>query len=269
MQNFGTYKPTQPPTINDIKRVEDLFLLNEYRVIGEEGQKRADELFKNGSNISGIIDFCKKYKKKEYADKLKAQANLNKRFKTRTFEKFNAYTPELKKAYIQAKKYAELLPEIIEDGTNIIFEGHGCVGTGKTHLAYAIANYGLNNSIPVKVVSITELVNTVSYSNIDLTLKKTLLNIELLIIDDLGKECGYDWLLFEIYGILNHRYENCKPTVITTEDTIFELRQHYKVKTNDGIKDRGKSIFSRICENVVVVNMQGEDYRLKRFEREV
>ena len=48
MQNCKTYKSIQPLTINDINKVEDLFLLNEYRVISKEGQKRADELFKNG-----------------------------------------------------------------------------------------------------------------------------------------------------------------------------------------------------------------------------
>lgn len=255
-------------TINDITKVEDLFLIDEYRALNETGQEKAAELFAQGATINKVVDFCKKYRKKERADVLKAQANLNKRFRNRTFEKFNDYTPEFKTALVKAKKYADLLPEIIEDGTNIVFEGHGCVGTGKTHLAYAIANYGLDNGIPVKVVNSTELVNAVSYSSLDVKLKKTLLNIDLLVIDDLGKECGYDWLLFELYGILNHRYENCRPTVITTEDTIADLRRHYKVKTEDGIKDRGKSIFSRICENVVIVNMQGDDYRLKRFEME-
>ena len=246
--------------------IDDLFLLKDYRNISENGQKEADKLLEQGTKIADIIDFCKKYALKERADKLKEKANLNKRFKIRTFDNFKAYTPELKKALEKAKKYADLLPQIIDDGTNIVFEGHGCVGTGKTHLAYSIANYGLDNGIPVKVVNATELVNTVSYSNLDKELKQSLLDIELLVIDDLGKECGYDWLLFELYGILNHRYENCKPTVITTEDTIGELRKHYKVSTKDGIKDRGKSIFSRICENVVIVNMQGNDYRLNRRE---
>lgn len=253
-------------TINDISKDTDLFLIDEFRILSEQGQEKAKELFNNGTKPAEIIDFCKKYKQKELADKLKAQANLNKRFRVRTFKNFNAYTPELEKAFNKAKKYADLLSEILEDGTNIVFEGHGCVGTGKTHLAYSIANYGLENGIPVKVVNSTELVNAVSYSNLDTKLKKSLLDIPLLVIDDLGKECGYDWLLFELYGILNHRYENCKPTVITTEDTLSELRNHYKVKTDDGIRDRGKSIFSRICENVVIVDMRGDDYRLKRFE---
>lgn len=253
-------------SINDIERDTDLFLIDEFRTSSDQAQKEAAELFNKGGSVAEVIDFCKEYKVKQFARELKAKANLSKRFKRRTFETFKAYTPDLQTAYNKAKKYADLLPEIIEDGTNIVFEGHGCVGTGKTHLAYAIANYALDNGTPAKVVNATELVNAVSYSNLDKDLKKSLLDIPLLVIDDLGKECGYDWLLFEIYSILNHRYEHCKPTVITTEDTIADLRKHYKVKTDDGIKDRGKSIFSRICESVVIVSMKGEDFRLKRFE---
>ena len=243
---------------------EKLFYLDCFRAINDKGQEKAKELFRNGGTVKEVVKFCKDYKNKEIADRYREKANLSKRFQQRTFEKFNAYTKELKTAYEKAKKYADLLPQIIEDGTNIIFEGHGCVGTGKTHLAYSIANYALNNGVPTMVVNTTQLANFLSYSCIDKETKKKLLEVPLLVIDDLGKECGYDWLLSEIYGVLNHRYECCKPTVITTEETIAELRQHYKVKTNDGIKDRGKSIFSRICESVVIVPVIGNDYRLKR-----
>lgn len=262
MQNIKFYKSPPRKTINDIDREEDLFLIDEYRAISEKGQEKAKELFRQGTNILQIIDFCKKYRNKDIADKLKAEANLVKRFRIRTFENFKPYTLELKRAYEKAKKYADLLPEIVEDGTNIIFEGHGCVGTGKTHLAYSIANFALDSGIPVKVFNAVELANAVSYTNLDRKVKQSMFNISLLVIDDLGKEIGYEWLLSELYGVLNHRYENCKPTIITTEETIGDLRTQYTVNG----KDKGKSIFSRICENVVIVSMQGDDYRLKRFD---
>ena len=248
-------------TESPIKSEMDLFLIDEYRVMSEKGQEEANELFLNGAKISEIISFCKGYKKKEYAEKLKAEANLVKRFKIGKFENFNPYTPELQAAYNKAKKYVDLLPEIIEDGTNIVFEGHGCVGTGKTHIGYSIINAALDCGIPAKVYNAMDFVNAVSYSSLDKNVKKLMLDIPLLMLDDLSKICGYDWLLSELYGVLNHRYEHCKPTILTIEETIGELRKQYIING----KDRGKSIFSRICENVVIVSMQGDDYRLKRF----
>ena len=65
------YKTPPPKTINDIDREEDLFLINEYRVLSEKGQEEAKELFRNGKTIQELISFCKKYTKQEYANKLK------------------------------------------------------------------------------------------------------------------------------------------------------------------------------------------------------
>lgn len=253
-------------SLDEIKNPDELYLIDEFCELTIEEQKEARFAFENGTSPDKIIDLCKKLKLKREAQKLKAEANMSKRFKKRTFETYNAYSFELKEALRKAKKYASLLPQMLEDGTNLIFEGHGCVGTGKTHLACAIANYALDSGIPTKVFSATNLASAVSYNALDKELKKYLLNSPLLVLDDLGKECGYDWLLAELYGILNYRYENCKPTIITTEDTIKDLRSRYKVKTENGIKDHGKSIFSRICENVVIIPVKGDDYRLKRFE---
>lgn len=251
-------------TDNPIKSEMDLILIDEYRVISSKGQEKANELFLKGATIPEIIEFCKDYTKKEYAEKLQREANLVKRFKMCTFERFNPYTQEFKTAYNKAKKYVDLLPEIIEDGTNIVFEGHGCVGTGKTHIGYSIINAALNSGIPAKAYNSMEFTNAVSYSSLDKKTKQIMLDIPLLMLDDLSKICGYDWLLLELYAVLNYRYEHCKPTILTIEETISELRKQYIING----KDRGKSIFSRICENVVIVDMRGDDYRLKRFEME-
>lgn len=249
--------------VDNTKKV-DLFLYDDFRHAPDEVQEKCHILYNNGASLKDALSFCRKEVLRLSADRLKKEANLSKRFKERTFETFKPYTDILKTAFNKAKKYAELLNDCLQDGTNIIFEGHGCVGTGKTHLAYAIANYALDNGVPTRIINTTQLVTALSYKTVDENFKKSLYSVPLLVIDDLGKECGYDWLLFEIYGILNARYESCKPTVITTEDTIADLSKYYQVSTASGIKNRGKSIFSRICENVVFVSVTGDDYRLKR-----
>ncbi|MBQ9149828.1 ATP-binding protein [bacterium] len=244
----------------------DLQTIGEFNTMPEFEQKTAINMLENGAKIVDIQLYCQRASKRRAARYLREKANLSKRFSQRTFENFNAYTQDLKNAYEKAKKYADLLPSIIEDGTNIVFEGHGHVGVGKTHLAYSIANNALDIGIPTITINTMELIEVFNFTNPNKEMKQSLFDVDLLVIDDLGKECAYDWILSEMYRILNHRYENCKPTAITTEDTISTLRQMYKVKSTDGtIKDRGKSLFSRICENVVIVPVIGEDYRMKRF----
>ena len=261
----------QPPSGKVVRKMEkingyDLETIGEFNTMPEFEQKEAIKMLQKGVKIVDIQLYCQKSSKRRAVRQLREKANMSKRFSQRTFENFNAYTQELKNAYEKAKKYSNLLPDIIKDGTNIVFEGRGNVGVGKTHLAYSIANKALDIGIPTITINSMELVETLNFTNTDKKTKQTLFNIDLLVIDDLGKECAYDWILSEIYKLLNYRYENCKPTAITTEDTISTLRQMYKIKSSNGtMKDHGKSLFSRICENVVIVPVIGEDYRIKRF----
>ena len=60
-------------------------------------------------------------------------------------------------------------------------------------------------------------------------------NVDLLIIDDIGKEKGTDWVCEQIYTIINKRYEKMLPTVLTTESTMDVLRHGcYLLKSGHG-----------------------------------
>ena len=143
----------------------DLFQYIEFRKISVEGQRKAQNMLDEGVSINEILKFCRDFENKEKAADLKKAANLSKKFSLCTFDRFNPYTAELKNAYSKALRYAKSLDEIINEGLNLIFEGHGCVGTGKTHLAYSIANYALENGVPTIAVNISQLVNALNYDN--------------------------------------------------------------------------------------------------------
>ena len=77
-----------------------------------------------------------------------------------------------------------------------------------------------------------------------------------LTIDDLGKERGTEWVCEQIYAILNARYLAEKPTIITTENSIEDLKNNYS--------ENGKAILSRLKENFISVAMIGQDYRTNK-----
>ena len=81
-------------------------------------------------------------------------------------------------------------------------------------------------------------------------------DVELLIIDDLGKEKGTEWVCETVYGIINKRYEQMKPTIITTEKPMAAMTSHYEGK--------GKAILSRISEDFFLIRLNGKDYRQRR-----
>jgi DNA replication protein DnaC len=66
---------------------------------------------------------------------------------------------------------------------------------------------------------------------------------QLLILDDLGVEKETDWACEKLDTIVNHRYENALPTVITSNT----------LDISDRIRDR--------CRQGLVVRLTGESYR--------
>jgi hypothetical protein len=137
-------------------------------------------------------------------------------------------------------------------------------GNGKSHLAVgALQEYtkryvDRNDSTPlVLFVSFTKLLLAIRstyedkekvISDADIIL--TLGDIDLLIVDDFGAEKCSAFVLATMYAIFNSRYENCLPTIFTTNLSYHEIEVNYTSR-----------ILSRMTEGDVI-NVDGEDQRL-------
>ena len=78
-------------------------------------------------------------------------------------------------------------------------------------------------------------------------------NADLLIIDDLGTELTNSFVSSQLFSCLNNRHMRKKPTIITTNLSLGELRDRYS--------DR---IFSRITSNYDVCKLTGRDIRMQK-----
>ncbi len=124
----------------------------------------------------------------------------------------------LEKAFRAAKEYAE------HPRGWLVFMG--TYGTGKTHLAAAIANYQYDQGKPPMFVQVPDLLDhlratfspnsSVSY---DLRFDEVR-TAPLLILDDLGTQSMTPWVREKLYQLFNSRYFAELPTVITTSDLL-------------------------------------------------
>jgi len=192
----------------------------------------------------------------EKAQRLIENSNLGKRFKERTFDTFDQ--SRCKTAYETALKYAREFDS--NEGQGILFTG--TYGTGKTHLAAAITNYIISEfGISVKFGTFIDLLANIkaSFSKDCVTseedLVNAMMNIDLLVIDDIGKEKNTEWSNAILYRLINRRYENYKPTIITSNLSIAELENEI-----------GKATVSRIIEMCDGVKMDGSDYRKEKLK---
>jgi len=67
------------------------------------------------------------------------------------------------------------------------------------------------------------------------TILKNLANADLLIIDDLGTEFKGEWSVSRVYSIIDSRYRNGLPLIITTNFTMQDLKARYGDRTHDRI----------------------------------
>ena len=199
------------------------------------------------------------YLKKQKQERLYKTSMMNPRLKEYTFENYEVKNYN-RSAYRKAKEYAENYLNGTERNSLYITGG---VGTGKTHLAASIANELIKNEKTVVFGTLINLLNEIRDSYSSDTEKEGLIidrysKVDMLIIDDLGKERPSEWVLEKLFTIINNRYENRLPVIITTNYNRERLRERLSDNKNYEISD---SIISRLYEMCKGISIIGKDKR--------
>jgi DNA replication protein DnaC len=131
----------------------------------------------------------------------------------------------------------------------------GDVGTGKTTLAMIVSMAALDAGRTVAIYSLPRLLNLVRDA-IDseggmVAFLDRLAAVDLLHIDDLGAENTTDWVLEQLYSIVNTRYEDERAMIVTTNKNYEELIEQ--------LGERTVSRLVAICGNGLP--LYGEDDR--------
>jgi DNA replication protein DnaC len=114
----------------------------------------------------------------------------------------------------------------------------GTYGVGKTHLAAAIANLAVGVGVPTLFLTVPDLLDWLRYSygsheaNFE-TRFEEIRNINLLVLDDLGTQNATPWAEEKLYQILNHRYVNRLPMVITSNQALDEIEGRIQSRLRD------------------------------------
>lgn len=121
------------------------------------------------------------------------------------------------------RQFCARIDEMLDEGRGMWFLGSP--GTGKSHLAYLISQHALAANRSVAIYTGPRLLDEIrrtydsdeSGSTLDLIDRLT--SVELLHIEDLAVARPTDWVLEQLYNIINGRYENEKSIVFTCDLT--------------------------------------------------
>jgi len=159
--------------------------------------------------------------------------------KEMTFETFEPHGSKLLGQQHQASiEYAfKTSRKFSEDPTGwLLIQGR--YGVGKTHLAAAIANDCVTRDIPTIFLTVPDLLDSLrhTFSSKDMTFEERFEQIRqapLLILDDFGTQNTTDWAREKLFQILNYRYINHLPLVITTNLLLDELEGRIRSRLSD------------------------------------
>lgn len=184
--------------------------------------------------------------------RLKADGVQDKNMLEWTFENDDGTNPELMN---KARKYASAWQKAYEENIGLLL--YGDVGAGKTYFAACIGNALLDQNVPVLMTNFPRLLNKLTGLSEDRNEFINSLNqFKLLIIDDLGVERQSDFALEQVYNVIDARYKNGQPVIITTNLTFSEIQNPPDM--------RYKRIYDRIVEMALPIKVIGESRRPKK-----
>lgn len=182
-------------------------------------------------------------KRREFAYFQLQKAKIPRRFADKSFANYEARTPEQKCALEICQSYADNFDEQLKAGRCMLLLGS--LGTGKTHLAIAIANRLIHKQ------SVSAIYRTVggvlaeirsSYDSRDTTEEEVLRSLiapKLLILDEAGATKPSEFELATLFRIINGRYEQLLPTIVISNLPADELSAALGERCVDRLREGG------------------------------
>ena len=216
----------------------------------------------NIENARGVSDVesesRRRESKKRSLEKLRKNSLIPKRFQGKSISDFYAESREQRLAKAACERYVERFEDRLSNGGGLIF--YGSVGTGKSHLAYGIGNALLKNGYSVMGIDVYELIDIVKESfgrdnpKTEREAIRDFVELDLLIIDEIGAQLGTTYEDLLVFKIINERYKQVKPTIMISNLDRAPLIERLGERIYDRMQEGGGAT---VCFN-------WESYRSKR-----
>src|SRR5438034_11591896 len=147
-----------------------------------------------------------------------------------------ARDPARAPVYDEVREFVDGISERLDEGRGLWLMGD--VGTGKTALAMLVSKAAVEAGRTVAIYSLPRLLARIRRTydaeageDSYLDFFDRLTSVDLLHVDDLGAEKSSDWVLEQLYAIVDERYQSHRSMVVTTNLRVEELEEQIGQRT--------------------------------------
>lgn len=194
----------------------------------EDARKQAEAAAERNRRVAGLF----------------GRAGIPPRFADRTFDGYRTDGRGQKLALSVCKAYAEAWPEKRAGGASLVLTGSP--GTGKTHLACAVASHVVQEHLSaVLFVTVSAMLRAIkeTYRKDSERTEQDVINRlcepDLLIIDEVGVQVGSEHEKLLMFEVLNERYQSMRPTILISNLSVDELEEFLGHRVMDRYRECG------------------------------
>ena len=212
-----------------------------YQTCSVHGEFLTDIIRQNGS--THLRHRCPACEKAQREREMWGRAAIPPRFIGKTLDGYSVTRTEQKAVVQYLRDFRAHLSERLSAGTSCIFSGNP--GTGKTHLACAIGSDAVRAGKSVLFTSLGRAFRSVAATwrrdgaETEADALARFIELDLLIIDEVGEGTGSDAEKRFLFQVINERYENRRSTFLITNQSVKELAASLGYRAVDRFKDDG------------------------------